>query len=137
MIAPNNEDHNGNGNEKLPMVRRRGNKETPATPAELRARFQPGNTLGRGNSHTQRQHELRKLFVGLVTEDDVRNALNKLLEKVAEGDVVAIREFLDRTIGKAAPIDGDESNQVRIVVVANDEWQRRVSTAPGPAAPSV
>jgi hypothetical protein len=37
--------------------------------------------------------------------NDAKDVYAKLLEKALEGDIAAIREFLDRTMGKPGPAD--------------------------------
>lgn len=70
-----------------------------------RGRFTPGNKVARGNPHYRRAMILRRALLEAVDEDDLKEAVRVLVAKAKQGDVVAIRELLDRTIGKAAPLD--------------------------------
>ncbi len=68
-------------------------------------RFLPGTRGGPGNLMAKRTHELRTALYSAVTEADIAAAVRKLIELARGGDVVAIRELLDRTIGKPHEAD--------------------------------
>ena len=71
-------------------------------------RFASGNRFSLGNPHAQRIAKLRAALIEAVTPADVRAVVKALVRKAKRGDVIAIRELLDRTIGKAVPaLDGD------------------------------
>lgn len=63
-------------------------------------RFQPGNAGGPGNPFARRTAELRRTLLGAVSDDDLRAIVAKLVERAKTGDMAAIREVLDRLIGK-------------------------------------
>ena len=63
-------------------------------------RFAAGNPGGPGNPHAAATAMLRAALVRSVTEDDIQAVVAALVQKARSGDVVAIRELLDRTIGK-------------------------------------
>lgn len=86
--------------------------------------FRPGNKLGRGNPHAARVAALRAALLEAVTPDDVRAAVRALIDQARAGDVVAIRELLDRTVGKATlPVDlaSESSNVLRVIVGINPD----------------
>lgn len=68
-------------------------------------RFAPGNKLGRGNPLARRAQKLRSAMFEAVSDRDVRQILAALVNAAKNGDTIAAREVLDRTIGKAAQTD--------------------------------
>ncbi|HOX40196.1 MAG TPA: hypothetical protein PL033_19610 [Candidatus Brocadiia bacterium] len=64
-------------------------------------RFVRGNPGGPGNPMNRRVNELRVALLECVTPDDMQAVIHALVDAAKAGDVAAIREFLDRTIGKA------------------------------------
>lgn len=63
-------------------------------------RFKKGNSGGPGNPYARRTSELRTLLLDTVSPDDLRAIVTKLVEQARNGDVVAIREVLNRVVGK-------------------------------------
>jgi hypothetical protein len=63
-------------------------------------RFRPGNRLGRGNPLAGRAAKIRAVLLKSLSASDAREIAAKLLEMAKGGDLAAIRELLDRTIGK-------------------------------------
>ena len=89
-------------------------------------RFARGNPGGPGNPHAKRTAALRVMLVEAVTEDDLRQVVTKLVELAKGGDLAAIRELLDRTMGKpvvavamAADVAG---NTARVTIVEDPGW---------------
>ena len=80
-------------------------------------RFLPGNPGGSGNPLAKRVAELRIALLDAVTPDDLRAAVGALIDKAKSGDVAAIRELLDRCIGKVR--DGPGSDEAPAQVVFN------------------
>jgi hypothetical protein len=68
-------------------------------------RFLRGNRAGRGNPQARRVAALRAALLREVTGGDLRAAVRALIDKATGGDVAAIRELLDRCIGRATPPD--------------------------------
>ena len=68
-----------------------------------RGHFLPGNkaAVGRGNPDASRITTWRRAFTRSVTAADVTKAMQKLLDAVDNGESWAIKELLDRTLGKA------------------------------------
>lgn len=70
-----------------------------------RGRFAAGNPGGPGNPYAKRVGELRAALVEAVSAEDMRAIVGKLVEEAKAGDVRAIRELLDRTLGR--PVEAD------------------------------
>lgn len=68
---------------------------------DARGRFGPGNRIGRGNPQLRRVARLRAELLRAITPEDIRAIFKSMLRAAIEGDTVAAREILDRTIGKA------------------------------------
>jgi len=64
-------------------------------------RFAKGNPGGPGNPHANRTARLRAMLLDTVSDDDFRAVVAKLVAMAKAGDLVAIRELLDRTLGKS------------------------------------
>ena len=69
--------------------------------------FAKGWKGGTGNPHAKQTHELREALYSAVKPKDIQAIIAKLVAMAKAGDVVAAKEILDRTIGKAnsEPID--------------------------------
>ncbi len=80
---------------------------------DTRGRFTSGHRApGPGNPFAKRVAELRKALLDAVTPEDIDAIARKLVEKAKAGDVVAVKELLDRCIGKApAPVVLDLGHQ--------------------------
>lgn len=68
-------------------------------------RFSPGNSGGPGNPHAKKVGQLRSALIDAVSPADIAAIVGKLVERAKSGDVRAIREVLDRTLGK--PVEAD------------------------------
>ncbi len=64
-------------------------------------RFAVGNAGGPGNPHVRETARLRSVLLAAVSDDDIKVIVAKLLKKAKAGDLRAIREVLDRTLGKS------------------------------------
>ena len=65
-----------------------------------RGRFAPGNPGGPGNPYAKRVADLRAALLESVTEADIRAVARALVKRAKAGEVPAIRELLDRLVGK-------------------------------------
>ena len=63
-------------------------------------RFVAGNPGGPGNPHAAQVARLRAEMLDAVTPDDMRAIVSRLVELAKGGDVRAIKEVFDRTLGK-------------------------------------
>lgn len=83
-----------------------------------RGKFAIGNPGGPGNPHVRKVAKLRRAMFRAVTPDDIAKAIAKLVEMALEGDVPAIRELLDRTIGRpATPVTGSDGGPLRVEAI--------------------
>jgi hypothetical protein len=65
-----------------------------------RGRFAKGNPGGPGNPYAKRVADLRAALLESVTEADIRAVARALVKRAKAGEVAAIRELLDRLVGK-------------------------------------
>ena len=72
---------------------------------DAKGRFVPGYAGGPGNPHAKRVAKLRSTLLNAVTEDDIREIVQKLVAMAKEGDIHAAKEVLQRTLGR--PIEHD------------------------------
>ncbi len=88
-----------------------------------RGRFTTGNAGGPGNPHARKVGRLRSRLVECVTADDLREVVRKLVAMAKGGDLAAIREVLDRTIGKPTAIveHATETVSSNVVIVIPDK----------------
>jgi hypothetical protein len=68
-------------------------------------RFAPGNAGGPGNPHAATVAKLRAAIMAAVTPEDIDAIIRALVHRAKGGDMAAIREVLDRAIGR--PSDAD------------------------------
>ena len=68
-------------------------------------RFAPGWKGGPGNPHAAQVARLRVEMLNAVTPDDMRAIVSRLVQLAKGGDVRAIKELLDRTLGR--PVEAD------------------------------
>lgn len=69
-------------------------------------KFLPGHSIkSPGNPHHQRICEYRNAIKSAITEDDLRQVFATLKKLALRGDIDAIRELLNRTLGKARIAD--------------------------------
>ena len=67
-----------------------------------RGRFAKGNLGGPGNPYAKRVADLRAALLESVTEQDIRAVARALVKRAKEGEVPAVRELLDRLLGRTA-----------------------------------
>lgn len=70
-------------------------------------RFVVGCKGGPGNPFARRTAQLRAALLDILTEDDLTAIVCKLIELAKGGDLAAIRELFDRTLGKAVAVTDD------------------------------
>jgi hypothetical protein len=88
-------------------------------------RFVVGNRAGRGNPLAARVAALRKALFDAITEEDLAAAVKALVTQAKNGDVAAIRELLDRCIGKPGRVDDDGAHEADFVI-----WKTYGAAAP-------
>lgn len=79
---------------------------------DANGRFAKGNSGGPGNPHAQRTSQLRAMLLDCVADKDFKAVVAKLLAMAKAGDLAAIKELLDRMMGK--PKASVELQQVEI-----------------------
>lgn len=63
-------------------------------------RFAKGWQGGPGNPHASNVHKFRNALHASVTEDNIRNVVTKLVQLAEGGEAWAVKELLDRCLGK-------------------------------------
>ena len=66
-----------------------------------RGRFLPGNPGGPGNPHAAAVGAWRAVMVNTIAADDVRQVIGVLIDKAKAGEPWAVKELLDRCLGRA------------------------------------
>ena len=79
------------------------NGSNGASDRNSHGQFLPGNqaAVGHGNPHADKAQTWRTALAETVTENDLRAVIAKLVEKARAGERWAVREVLDRCLGKA------------------------------------
>ena len=72
---------------------------------DSRGRFAEGNPGGPGNPLAQSVGRLRAAMLTAVTVADMRAVVAKLVEMAKDGNVPAMRELFERTLGKPQEAD--------------------------------
>lgn len=67
---------------------------------DSRGRFVEGNKGGPGNPRARDAHTWRQALADSISPDDVAEVVQRLLEAAKSGKAWAIRELLDRCLGK-------------------------------------
>jgi hypothetical protein len=70
-----------------------------------RGQFAPGNKGGPGNPYAAAIGKLRSALLKAVTPNEIEAVAKALIDKAKTGDVPAIRELLDRILGR--PVEAD------------------------------
>ncbi len=100
-------------------------------------RFANGNPGGPGNPHGRRVADLRAALLDAVTPEDIHAVAKALVARAKAGEVPAIRELLDRLMGKvqaAEPEDATERVEITPEIRARaQEIIRRRLGEPGAA----
>lgn len=72
---------------------------------ENNGQFGKGNRFAAGNPLAIRAGELRRELFAAVKPEDFREVVDALLRQAKQGDLVAVKELLDRLIGKSSPVE--------------------------------
>ena len=88
-------------------------------------RFTKGNQAAKGgNPHTAKMNQYRRLFFEVCKEEDMKDIIEALIITAKNGEQWAVKEALDRGLGKATqPIEGDVNSINEIVVRYADPTQ--------------
>jgi hypothetical protein len=71
-----------------------------AEPRDERGRFLPGNPGGPGNPHAATVGAWRTALASAVAPEDVRQVVGVLVGKAKAGEAWAVKELLDRCLGR-------------------------------------
>lgn len=97
------------GTSKASSTARMSTEEHPSTNGaagrRTDGRFAVGNPGGPGNPHARQVATLRTALLGAVTPEDMERITAKLVELAKAGNVPAIREVFDRTVGRPTEAD--------------------------------
>ncbi len=85
-------------------------------------RFTKGNRGGPGNPHAQQVAKLRAAMLKAVTPAALNKVALALIAKAQDGDVPAIRELLDRSLGR--PVEADLIERLEQLEAQQQEAQR-------------
>ncbi len=77
----------------------------PASGRNANGTFAPGNTFAKGNPYGKRVGELRSALLGSVSDQDWNQILARLVQLARQGEPWAVREVLDRTVGRHEAVD--------------------------------
>ena len=93
--------------------------ETPSTNGDngsrdSQGRFVAGNAGGPGNPYARRVARLRSLLLEAVGEEDLLELIQALIGQAKSGDLAAIREVLDRCLGKTGRIEQADPDRVDV-----------------------
>ena len=72
---------------------------------QANGRFAKGWAGGPGNPHAKRVSEIRAALMSAVDPADIKAAVKKVVAAAKRGDLRALSELLDRTIGNPTPGD--------------------------------
>ena len=92
------------------MSKENGNGKANGKPKPLKrgeaGKFIKGTRGGPGNPYAKKVHGFRSFIMRCTSEEDFREIWEGLIEEAKKREQWAVREFFDRTIGKAnQPID--------------------------------
>jgi hypothetical protein len=65
-------------------------------------RFQDGNKCGKGNPLAGRAAKIRAVLLEKLSPEKAAEIADSLIEEAKKGNLAAVRELFDRTVGKPA-----------------------------------
>ena len=81
-----------------------------------RGQFAKGNPGGPGNPYARRTAALRSALLDAVTEADIRAVARALVKRAKDGEVPAVRELLDRLLGRPGDVqDSATPTMIRVI----------------------
>lgn len=92
-----------------------------------RGRFAKGNPGGPGNPYARRTAALRSALLDAVTEADIRAIAKALVKRARDGEVPAVRELLDRLLGRSGDVqDLSAPAEIRVITgVPQSEYEEQ------------
>jgi len=96
---------------------------------DRKGRFAAGNQAAKGNPHQKATQRFRATLMETVKPADFRAVVRKLVAKAKAGEPWAVKELLDRTVGRPVSADLIEQEEkppyvVRVVNFADLERER-------------
>ena len=107
--------------------------ETPSTNGDngdgrdARGRFTPGNPGGPGNPYVRVVASWRNAFVSEVSPDDVGAVIRALVAAAKRGEPWAVREVLDRCLGKPRQAEERAEDETPPAVKVNLDLSRMLA----------
>jgi len=108
--------------------------ETPSTNGDngdghdARGRFTPGNPGGPGNPYVRAVASWRNAFVRMVSLGDLEAVIRVLVATAKAGEPWAVREVLDRCLGKARQAEERAEDEKTPAVKVNLDLSRMLSS---------
>lgn len=79
---------------------------------QTNGKFAKGNRLGKGNPHAKKVGDHRAALMRAATPEDTMAIIAVLIDKAKLGEPWAVKEYLDRVLGKAKQSLALEGQQV-------------------------
>lgn len=98
---------------------------------DRQGRFAKGNPGGPGNPHAARVGAWRRALVDAVTDDDLRAVVGALVARAREGEKWAVKELLDRTLGRPTPVPVSDEGEPGGLTIVLEEAHRPVRASRG------
>ena len=103
-----------------------------------KGRFVKGNSGGPGNPNIRRLNQWRRAVSNTVTAKDLREVVKVLIARAKAGEPWAVRELLDRTIGKPQqplairPVDplDEEEHSGMLTPTEQMDWLKEIEGTP-------
>jgi hypothetical protein len=105
---------------------------TPSTNGRTpRGQFAKGNPGGPGNPYARRTAALRSALLDAVTEADIRAIAKALVKRARDGEVPAVRELLDRLLGRPGDVQElSAPTEIRVITgVSEREYDEEAAAA--------
>ena len=105
---------------------------TPSTNGRTpRGQFAKGNPGGPGNPYARRTAALRSALLDAVTEADIRAIAKALVKRARDGEVPAVRELLDRLLGRPGDVQEPSApTEIRVITgVSEREYDEEAAAA--------
>lgn len=92
----------------------------PLEGRKINGHFVKGNKIGRGDPHFARVQGVRTTIFNATSEEEVREIWGQLISKAKAGNLAAIREVLDRLLGKPRQdigVGGEDGGPLQVQAV--------------------
>jgi hypothetical protein len=113
-----------NKNKGRPDKPKAGTKKESGRPykdqRDSKGRFKPGNKIavGHNRQYATVKEALKKAFINSFCEQDIIDIVNQIKRRARRGNLFAIKEILDRLLGKPTqPLTGDFDEPIKVQIV--------------------